>query len=199
VSGRVSGPARLAFCLLLGLPAAVMLVRWRSGDVLTMDLLHPTGELSIRLMVLAMLPGPLLAAFPGNRFLRSWIALRRYLGVAAFGYGMLHLAAYVVDMGQVVAIVEELALPGIWTGWLAIALLTAPAAISHDRIMRAMGRNWKRVQRLVYAAFVLALVHWVLLDRAWGPAAVHCSPLLAAWSLRAWCGARSPRSQRSSA
>ena len=124
-----------------------------------MDLYHPSGEMSVRLMILALLPGPLTDALGPNRFLRGWLAIRRNLGVAAFLYALLHLVFYVLDMQLVSAMVDELAIPGIWTGW-------------------------KQLQRLVYPAFLLALIHWLLLDWAWGPALVHLAPLLVAWTLR---------------
>ena len=115
-----------------------------------MDLYHPSGEMSVRLMVLALLPGPLADVFGPNRFLRAWLAIRRNLGVAAFLYALLHLVFYVLDMRLISAMVEEMAIPAIWTGWLAFAALLVPAAISTDRAMRSLGSRWKRLQRLVY-------------------------------------------------
>ena len=170
--------------LVLALPAAVMAWRLGTSQVTPFDLYHPTGELSLRLMILALLPGPLVEFFGANRFLRGWIAVRRNLGVAAFAYALLHLAAYILDMQAIPAMLGEIGLPGIWTGWLALALLVVPASISTDRAVRSLGRRWKHWQRLVYPALLLALAHWTLLDRAWGPALVHLAPLLLAWSLR---------------
>lgn len=170
--------------LLLAVPAALMLAGLMRGTTPAMDLLHPSGELSVRLMLLALLPGPLAEFFGANRFLRGWLAIRRNLGVAAFAYAMLHLAFYVVDMGALAPMVDEFALPPIWTGWLALALMVPPAAVSFDAAMRALGRRWKALQRLVYAAFALGLVHWLLLDWHWQPAAVHLAPLVIAWALR---------------
>lgn len=180
------GIGKLVLWLLLAIPAALMLRDLVGGDVLPMDLLHPSGEMSVRLMVLAMLPGPLIDAFGPNRFLRGWLAIRRNLGVAAFAYALLHLAIYVIDMRSFAAMLDEIGLPGIWTGWLSLFLMIPPAAISFDRAMRRLGRNWKRVQRLVYLALALTLVHWLLLDWDWRPAAVHLLPLAIAWLLRAW-------------
>ena len=178
------GWRRVLLWLVLAIPAALMLQRIASGEALAMDLYHPSGEMSVRLMILALLPGPLTDALGPNRFLRGWLAIRRNLGVAAFLYALLHLVFYVLDMQLVSAMVDELAIPGIWTGWLAFALLLVPAAISFDTAMRRLGRRWKQLQRLVYPAFLLALIHWLLLDWAWGPALVHLAPLLVAWTLR---------------
>lgn len=186
---------RLLLWLVLAFPAALMIQRFVSGEALPMDLYHPTGELSVRLMILALLPGPLTDAFGPNRFLRGWIAIRRNLGVAAFLYASLHLVFYVLDMQLVSAMLGELAYPGIWTGWLAFILMLLPAGVSFDRAMRSLGKRWKQIQRFVYPAFFMALVHWLLLDWAWLPAAVHLAPLMIAWSLR--FVTRGPKPQRS--
>lgn len=169
---------------LLALPAALMIAQLARGETLAMDLLHPSGENAVRLLILALLPGPLSEVFGSNRMLRAWLALRRNLGVAAFAYGLLHLAFYLIDMRFLPAIVEELELPGIWTGWLALALMAVPAAVSFDAAMRTLRRRWKLVQRLVYPALFLTLAHWLLLDWEWQPALVHAAPVLIAWLLR---------------
>lgn len=175
---------RLALWLLLAVPALLMIRSFSTGEALAMDLLHPTGETALRLMVLAMLAGPLAEIFGRNAFLRAWLAIRRNLGVAAFAYAVLHLVFYALDMGALGPIVDELPLPGIWTGWLAFLGMLAAAAISSDAAMRALGRWWKRVQMGLYAAVLLAALHWWLLDRAATPAAVHLAPLLIAWTAR---------------
>lgn len=177
--------AKALLWMLLALPGAAMLAGLLGGEALAMDLLHPSGETSVRLMVLALLPGPLAEAFGAGRFLRGWLAIRRNLGVAAFAYALLHLALYIVDMGMVSAILDELALPAIWTGWLALFAMLAPAAISFDTAMRRLKRRWQQLQYLVYPALALALAHWLLLDWNWQPAALHLLPLIGAWALRA--------------
>lgn len=175
---------RGAIWLLLAVPAGLMMAAIARGE-LAMDLLHPTGELSLRLIVLAMLPGPLIAFLGPTRFLRGWRTLRRNFGVAAFGYAALHLGFYVLDMGAFGAILAEFTLPAIWTGWIGFALMLAAAAISNDAAMARLGaRRWKRVQQGGYAALFLSLAHWILLDWHWTPALVHFAPLGIAWSLR---------------
>lgn len=175
---------RLILWLALAVPAALMLFDLLTGRTLAMDLLQPSGEMAIRLMIMAMLPGPLASFFGCNRFLRAWLAVRRNLGVAAFGYAALHLAIYCADMRMLSAIVDELFLPAIGTGWLALLLLAGPAAISFDAAMRLLRRRWKQIQALAYPALALTLIHWLLLDRNWQPAALHLVPLLVAWALR---------------
>lgn len=175
---------RALLWLVLAAPTALMIWRLVTGEALAMDLYHASGEMSVRLMILALLPGPLAEFFGPGRFLRAWLAVRRNLGVAAFAYAALHLVLYAIDMQALAAMIGELALPGIWTGWLAIIALLVPASISFDAAVRRLGRRWRLVQRLVYAAFGLSLVHWLLLDWAVLPALVHLAPLLLAWVLR---------------
>ncbi|MCB2078167.1 MAG: ferric reductase-like transmembrane domain-containing protein [Novosphingobium sp.] len=188
---------KLLLWLVLALPAMAMIAGFARGE-LAMDMLHPTGEMSVRMMLLAMLPGPLADFFGHNRFLRGWIAARRYFGVAAFGFAMLHLIFYVIDMGALGPIIDELELPSIWTGWLALLLMAPAAAISFDAAMRAMKRNWKRVQRVVYVAFALGIIHWLLLGWEWKPAAIHAAPLILAWLLRLIARRRASTPERTS-
>ncbi|MEH6714801.1 ferric reductase-like transmembrane domain-containing protein [Parasphingorhabdus flavimaris] len=177
------------FWAILAIPGLAMIWQFSHNDMLAMDMLHPSGEMSIRLMILAMLAGPLSEFFGLNRFFRAWLAIRRNLGVAAFGYAILHLAFYFLDMPDVAAVLDELGIAGIWTGWLALALMIPPASISFDKAMRRLGRKWKMIQRLVYAALIISLVHWLLLDWDWWPAFIHLAPLMIAWGLR-WSSAR---------
>ncbi len=179
---------RIALWAVLAIPAALMLRGLLTGEAQVMDLYHPTGELGIRLMILALLAGPLADFFKPNAFLRGWLRIRRNLGVAAFAYALLHLVIYVLDMQLLSAMVDELELPAIWTGWLSLFAMLVPAAISFDAALRRLRRRWKQLQMLVYPAFLLALVHWGLLDREWGPAMVHLAPLLLAWLLRLLAG-----------
>ena len=166
----------------LAVPGLLMTANFLRGDVLAMDLLHPSGEMSVRLMVLALLPGPLAGLFGPTRFLRGWLAWRRNIGVAAFVYAMLHLGFYLIDMGALGPVLDEVLIPSIWTGWLALVMMAGPAATSFDRAMVGLGRHrWKSVQRLVYAASVFTVVHWVLLDWHWQPALVHAAPVMAVW------------------
>lgn len=83
------------------------------------DLLVSTGEWSARMIIVAPMLTPLGQLFPANRALRWLIRHRRAFGVAAFGYALLHLAFYILDMESVAAMLAEIGAPGIWTGWLA--------------------------------------------------------------------------------
>lgn len=169
---------KLTFWTLLCLPALLMLRPYFFGDLIAMDMLHPTGEWSARFMIAAMVLSPLLSLLGPRPWLSWLIRRRRALGVAAFGYAALHLVFYIIDMGNLDDILAEFLALGIWTGWAAMLLFVPLAVTSNDASMRALKAGWKRVQRLVYPAAVLVLVHWIFIHNNLGPALVHFIPLM---------------------
>ncbi len=166
------------FWLLLSIPALLMLRGYWSGDVIAMDMLHPTGEWSARLMIIAMMLSPLASLIGPRPWLNWLVQRRRALGVGAFAYAMLHLLFYVIDMGNLKDMLAEFWALGIWTGWAAMLLFVPLAVTSNDASMRALKAGWKRLQRLVYPAAILVLVHWIFIHNNLGPALVHFIPLM---------------------
>ena len=168
---------------LLSLPAAGILSTavGSSDPKIFEELLHPTGEFSARFMIIAMMATPLSMLFKGARVPRWLVKNRRYFGVAAFGYALLHTIFYLVDAETLGRVFAELAGLECWTGWLAFVIFLPLAVTSHDYFVRRMGPRWKQLQRWTYAAAVLTLVHWAALHD-WGgigPALVHFGPLAA--------------------
>lgn len=171
---------------LLALPALAMAIGFARGSADAMDLLHPSGETSARLMIVAIALAPLRSLIGPRRWIDWLIARRRWLGVAAFLYAVLHLALYLIDMGNLDDILAEIGALGIWTGWLALALMLAPALTSNDGAMRAMRAGWKRAQRLVYPVALLTLIHWIFIHNNLIPALVHFVPLVLLIAARAF-------------
>jgi methionine sulfoxide reductase heme-binding subunit len=165
------------FWLLLSIPGALMLRGYWAGEIMAVDLLHPTGEWSARLMIIAMMLSPLVSLLGSRPWLNWLVQRRRSLGVAAFAYAVLHLIFYVIDMGNLEDMIAEFWAVGIWTGWAAMLLFVPLAVTSNDASMRALKAGWKRLQRLVYPAAVLVLVHWIFIHNNLGPALVHFIPL----------------------
>lgn len=169
--------AKPAFWLLLSLSALPMLVAAAAPDADFEELLHPTGEWSARFIVVALALTPLSMLFPASRVVRWLLARRRALGVAAFGYAVLHAVFYVLAMGNVADMLAELGATGIWTGWLALLLMVPLALTSNDAALRALRRGWKRLQRLAYPAALLTLAHWITIHDGVSAAVLHFAPL----------------------
>lgn len=177
------------FWAILSLPAFPMLVGLAtggSGAVATV--LHTSGEFAARFMIIAMMLTPLTMLLKGWRLPRWLIKRRRYLGVAAFGYAALHTVLYLIDTGMVAFSGGELSSLYIWTGWLAFLIFVPLAITSTDGWIRKLGSRWKTLQRFVYGAAVLTLIHWAALHD-WGgiaPAMVHFVPLIGLELYRVW-------------
>lgn len=151
------------------------------------QLLHPTGEFAARFLIISMIATPLSMWLKGWRGPRWLVRNRRYFGVAAFCYAFLHTLFYLLSepLTRILAEATELE---IWTGWAAFAIFIPLAATSFDYAVRKMGTKWKSLQRWVYAAAVLTLVHWAALHN-WGglgPAVVHFAPLIGLTIYRLW-------------
>jgi sulfoxide reductase heme-binding subunit YedZ len=79
---------------------------------------------------------------------------------------------------------DEALIPSMVAGWLGLAAMLPAALTSNDTSMRLLGRRWKRLQRLVYAAAVATLIHWLLVHDGRTEALLHFLPLALLQSLR---------------
>lgn len=90
---------------------------------------------------------------------------RRMLGVFTFVYASLHLLAYGwLDMGLALDdIAADIAKrPFILMGFTAWALMVPLAATSFNKAIKALGaKRWQALHKLVYAAAVIALLHFI--------------------------------------
>jgi sulfoxide reductase heme-binding subunit YedZ len=127
-------------------------------------LVHGTGLWALRLLVitLALSPARALLDWPQSN------AIRRMLGVGAACYAGLHLTLYCAQQNWHLPHVAGEILHRFYLtlGFVALLLLLTLAATSTDRSVRRLGRNWKRLHRLAYAAAVLGLVHYFLQAKA---------------------------------
>ena len=127
---------------------------------------HTTGEWTLRLLLATLAITPL-------RRLTGWIwltRLRRMAGLFAFFYLTLHFATYVVldaslDLAYIVADVADRLY--ITAGFAALVMLVPLAATSTNAMVRRLGPlRWRRLHRLVYAAGVCGVLHYVWLVKA---------------------------------
>jgi sulfoxide reductase heme-binding subunit YedZ len=124
--------------------------------------------------------------FAGQRWPVWLMRRRRYLGVAAFGYALGHTVLYVADMASLRLMLDELFALGIWTGWAAFAIFLPLGLTSNNASQRWLRSWWKPLQRWVYAAAVLTLVHWIFVHNNLGSALVHFVPLALLETYRIW-------------
>lgn len=174
---------------LLCLPALPVIALLAANEPRAVHIaVHPTGEWAARFLIIALMATPLMRLLPGWRGPRWLMRNRRYLGVAAFGYALAHTLLYLIDRSALADILGDMARFWVWTGWLAFLIFVPLAVTSTDGWVRRLGPAWKPLQRWVYAAAVLTLLHWAALHN-WGgiaPALAHFAPLGALTLWRLW-------------
>lgn len=124
------------------------------------------GDWALRLLVLTLALTPLRHLTGSTRPVRY----RRMVGLWAFAYAVLHVAAYVVvDIGlHLPTLVSDLTQrPYIMAGMAGLVTLVPLAATSTKGMVKRLGgRRWRRLHRLVYAAGVLGAAHYLLMVKA---------------------------------
>lgn len=152
----------LVFCVAL-LPLAWLVwgaVSQSLGANPAEALIRSTGDWTLRALcvVLAITPLRIVLGVP------PLARLRRMIGLFVYFYALLHLTAYSwLDMGLDVGdIAKDIGKrPFILVGFAAFVLLSALAATSFDRAIRALGgQRWRKLHRLVYLVAPLALLHF---------------------------------------
>ncbi|HEX8442058.1 MAG TPA: ferric reductase-like transmembrane domain-containing protein [Allosphingosinicella sp.] len=171
--------------VLLAIPGALMVRAALEPGIIFEDLLHPSGEWSARLLIVALMLTPLSRLLPGHGWVQWLLRRRRAFGVAAFAYALLHLLFYLLEMQTLRDILAEIGALGIWTGWLAFMLMVPIGLTSNDASMRALKAGWKRLQRLAYPAALLTLAHWMFVHDNIVAALINFAPLglLQAWRI----------------
>ncbi len=164
---------------LLALPAVYLVLGkliWRDQ----FNFLGLSGEYSGWLLIISMMVTPLMLIL---RRPLPWLkARRRHIGVASFLYGLLHLAYWLLD-ASVWSFIKSFFRLAVLPGWIALAILLVLALTSTDKAVASMGVRWKALQRWVYPAAVLTLLHWVMTYETGINPAVYFLPLglLSAW------------------
>ena len=156
--------AKLIVLPLTMVPLAVALIRYVGNqfganpiEAFTLD----TGNWGIRMLLITLAVTPL-------RELTGWnwlITYRRPLGLAAFYYLCVHLLIYLyLDFAfdlEFILIDVSTSLYVI-VGVAAFLLLIPLAITSTTGWIRALGKRWRWLHRLVYPAITLGVVHYLL-------------------------------------
>lgn len=134
-----------------------------SNPVETMT--RETGQWSLRFLLITLAVTPL-RQLSGQ----SWLLrLRRMLGLFAFFYALLHFITYIwfdqyfdwAEIGR-----DILKRPFITVGFTAFVLLIPLALTSTNRMMKRLGKNWKKLHQLVYVIPALGALHFLWLVKA---------------------------------
>ena len=121
--------------------------------------MHTLGKTGLNLLLLT------LAITPARKLtgLNWLVALRRALGLAVFGYILLHALTYVIlDQGLAwsALLADVTQRPFIAVGVTALLLLLPLAVTSTNKMQRRLGRHWVKLHRSVYLIGVIGVLHF---------------------------------------
>ena len=127
------------------------------------ELAIETGEWTLRFLILTLALSPLRRISNNIEFVR----IRRMLGLYTFFYATLHFTVwltFLLGFRWSDVLEEIIERPYITVGFSAYVILLALALTSPKLMVRKLGKNWKRLHRLVYVASILGVVHllWIL-------------------------------------
>ncbi len=130
------------------------------------EVLHfRSGDWTLRFLMITLTCTPLKLLFNWTFQLR----FRRMLGLFTFFYATVHMSVYLVlDLSfsweQMLEDVPKS--PYVLVGMAAYLLLIPLALTSTRKMIQRLGRNWKKLHRLVYVIAVLGVVHFFWLVKA---------------------------------
>ena len=113
----------------------------------------------------ALVPSNLLRfeRYASGRRTRALARLRKPLGISAGIWFVAHSVVSVWELFNLsLPLLPQFTRTGIVLGLLATVVFVAMLATSTERAQRLLGRNWKRLHRLVWFAVPLALAHTIL-------------------------------------
>jgi len=171
---------------ILALPCGWLGNGLRDGDLFYGEIIQVSGELSARLLLLSLAITPLRLFFSAANWPNWLLQRRRYFGVAAFVYAVLHTAVYLDRKIGSGLLLQEAAGFSMWTGWLALVIFVPLAMTSNDASVRRLKRTWKKLHRWVYLAAILTFIHWTFVAFSFVPGLIHFLILLVLQSYRIW-------------
>jgi sulfoxide reductase heme-binding subunit YedZ len=159
---RVIKPALFVICALpfLSLVWAAFEIGGASLGTNPVETVQDTfGQWGLRFIVITLAVTPL----------RDWlnmpwlVQLRRMLGLYAFFYVLMHFLTWLLlDQGLYWSfILEDIAKrPFITIGFTALLMLIPLAVTSTNKMMRRLGKRWKKLHRLIYVISLLGVWHY---------------------------------------
>jgi len=126
------------------------------------ELEQRTGRHAITLLILSLACTPLNTLFKWSEPLKR----RRALGLYAFMYATIHVIIFIdLDYGLAWSLILQTIFekPYIIVGMLSFLMLIPLAFTSFDLWKKRLGKNWKRLHKIIYLIAPLAVLHF-----AWG-------------------------------
>jgi methionine sulfoxide reductase heme-binding subunit len=123
-------------------------------------LLHVSGEIAIWTLGAVLSLTPLRVLFPRSAIVNALNRHRRYIGVSACVYGLIHFSCHVLYQGDWEDLLQSFTKPFTWFGLTGLSILVVLALTSNNWSVRKLGgKRWKLVHRLAYVAAIVLIYH----------------------------------------
>ena len=160
---RIAASKLFALVVIAGVGVVLLVVPAFTGGLganPVEKLLHQSGEIAIWMLGAVLALTPLRTFLPHSGVIASLNRHRRYIGVGACVYGLLHFVFHLAYQGDLDDILSSFTKPFIWFGSAGLFILVVLTLTSNNLSMRKLGgRNWKRLHRLAYLAATILLYH----------------------------------------
>jgi sulfoxide reductase heme-binding subunit YedZ len=123
-------------------------------------LLHVSGEIAIWTLGSVLSLTPLRVLFPRAALVNSLNRHRRYIGVSACIYVLIHFSCHVLYQGDWDDLLQSFSKPFVWFGLLGLSILVLLALTSNNWSVRKLGgKRWKLLHQLAYVAAIALIYH----------------------------------------
>jgi methionine sulfoxide reductase heme-binding subunit len=160
---RILGNKIVALVILIGVGVDLLVVPAftdQLGANPIERLLHVSGEIAIWTLGAVLSLSPLRALFPRTTIVNALNRHRRYIGVSACIYGLIHFSCHVLYQGDRDDLLQSFTKPFMWFGLTGLSILVVLAATSNNWSVRRLGgKRWKLLHRLAYVAASVLIYH----------------------------------------
>ena len=122
------------------------------------------GEWSIRILLVAYSISPVSRVFGW----RALAKMRRFVGLTAFMYVLLHLTSYVllyIELDWGVLLEDVIERKYVVVGFLAFFCLLLMTITSTNGWKKRLGSNWRALHRLIHISVLFSLLHYIWLTK----------------------------------
>jgi sulfoxide reductase heme-binding subunit YedZ len=119
-----------------------------------------SGEIAIWSLGAVLSLTPLRVLFPRSAIVNALNRHRRYIGVSACVYGLIHFSFHLLYQSDWEDLLLSFTKPFTWFGLTGLTILVVLALTSNNWSVRKLGgKRWKLLHRLAYVAAIVLIYH----------------------------------------